>query len=95
MSKNNFYTFEELKDFTNNFTDLTIINVTKFIETKTNKKHTVIERQLVCDLNKQLFDNTIAVFEIQKFLNEIWSKVTVKNNITIDRWKEQLKIFET
>lgn len=70
----NFYTFEELKDFSNNFTDLSILNVSAFIETKTDRKYTVIERKMLYDLNKQLFDNNIAVFEIQSFLNDIWEK---------------------
>lgn len=90
----NLYTFEELKDFTNNFTDRNIINLTKFVEVKTNKKYVIVERQLVCDLNKQLFENNIAVFDISKFLNEIWAKVTEKNHLVVGRWKEVLKDFE-
>jgi hypothetical protein len=72
LLNDNFYTFEELKDFTNNFTNLSIINISVFIETKTNRKYGVIERKMLCDLNKQLFDNNIAMFDIQKFLNDIW-----------------------
>jgi hypothetical protein len=70
----NFYTYEELKDFTNNFTDRTIINVSAFIKTKTNKEYSVVKRKMLYDLNKQLFENNIAVFDIQKFLNEQWAK---------------------
>ncbi len=118
MSKENFYTFEELKDFTNNFTDRTIINVSAFIETKTNREYSVVKRKMLYDLNKRLFENNIAAFDIQKFLNEqwaktkeyeltkeiskninnflveTWAKVTEKNHLIIDRWKEQLKEFE-
>lgn len=72
LLNDNFYTFEELKDFTNNFTNLSIINISVFIETKTNRKYGVIKRKMLCDLNKQLFDNNIAMFDIQKFLNDIW-----------------------
>lgn len=68
----NFYTFQELKDFTNNFTDRSITNVTEFIEIKTIKKYTVIEKQLLCDLNNIIFDYEIAAFDIAKFLNELW-----------------------
>ena len=85
MFENNFYTFEELKNFTNNFTNLTITNITKFIEIKTSKEYVIVK--------KQLFDNTIVVFEIQKLLNDIWFKVTEKNNTITNKWKEQLKDF--
>ena len=93
MSKDNFCTFEELKGFTNDFTDLTITNMTKFVKVQTKSKHTIVERQMVCDLNKQLFENNIAVFDIQKFLNEIWTKITEKNQVVVDRWKNTLKDF--
>jgi hypothetical protein len=92
----NFYTFEELKDFTNNFTDLNIINISKFIEVKTDKEYTVVKRKMVCDLNKQLFENNIAAFDIQKFLNEQWAKTKEYeltkeiskniNNLIIETW---------
>ncbi len=114
----NFYTFEELKDFTNNFTDRSIINLSAFVETKTRKEYTIVPRKLLYDLNKRLFENNLAVFEIQSFLNEIWekykydqrtkvltidimrflsdtwAKVTEKNHLVIDRWKDVLKDFE-
>ena len=90
----NFYTYEEFKNFTNNFTDLNIINISKFIEVKTYNEYAVVKKKMVYDLNKQLFDNNIAVFDISKFLNEIWAKVTEKNHLVIGRWKDELKQFE-
>lgn len=72
MSQDNFYTFQEIKDFTNNFTDLTILNISKFIETKTNNEYAVVKTKMIVDLNEQLFKNNIAVFDIQNFLSEIW-----------------------
>ena len=115
----NFYTFEELKDFTNNFTDRSVLKLSAFVKTKTKGKINIIEKKMLCDLNKQLFDNNMAVFDIQNFLNELWEKnkdnehtkslsddidkflsktwrkVTEKNHLVLDRWKEQLKEFES
>lgn len=76
MSQNNFYTYEELKDFTNNFTDRNITNITKFIETKTKHEYTVVKRKMIVDLHKQLIDNNFVAVDIQRFLNEIWENYT-------------------
>jgi len=72
MSQDNFYTFQELKDFTNNFTDLTILNISKFIETKTNKEYAIVKRKMIVDLHEQFFKNNFVAFDIQRFLSEIW-----------------------
>lgn len=94
----NFYTFEELKDFTNNFTDRTVINISKFIEVKTDKEYAVVKRKMLYDLNKRLFENNIAAFDIQKFLNDQWAKtkdyeLTKEiskniNNFLIETWSK-------
>jgi hypothetical protein len=98
MSQDNLYTFEELKDFTNNFTDRTIINISAFVETKTNREYSVIKRKMLYDLKNALFQNNIAIFDIQRFLNEQWTKTkddpyTKKlsediNNFLIETWSK-------
>ena len=70
----NFYEFDELKNFTNNLTDRTILNITKFIETKTKNEYTVAKRKMIVNLNQHLFENILAIFAIQSFLNEICEK---------------------
>lgn len=70
----NFYTAEELMNFTNNFTDRTIINITAFIEMKTKNEYTVTKKKMIIALIEQLFQNDIAIFDIQRFLNELWTK---------------------
>lgn len=70
----NFYTFEELKDFTNNFTDRSIINLSTFVETKTKGEYVIVQRKMLSELNMRLFENNIAMFDIQRFLNEMYDK---------------------
>ena len=70
MSIQNICTPQELKEFADS-TELTIDNFSKFIENKTNQKHLIVQREFVKDLSKQLFDNTICIFDINKFLNEV------------------------
>jgi hypothetical protein len=74
MSPDNSYTFQELKDFTNDFTDLTILNISNFIEVQTKSKYAVVERKMIVDLTKQFFNNNMAMFKIQSFLYEVWNK---------------------
>jgi hypothetical protein len=94
MSTQNICTPQELKKFADS-TELTIDNLSKFIAGKTNQKHLIIQRELVKDLNKQLFDNTVCIFDINRFLNEVWDKVVSTNRATTDKWKESLELLES
>ena len=70
--QDNFYTYEEIRDFTNNFTDRSIINFSAFVESKTNKEYSIVKKKMLYDLNKRLFDNNMAGIDIQTFLNSIY-----------------------
>lgn len=93
MSIHNICTPQELKEFANT-TELTIDNLSKFIENKTAQKYLIVQKEFVKDLSKQLLNNTICIFDINKFLNEVWEKVIRTNQNTTDKWKESLKVFE-
>jgi len=45
-------------------------------------------------LSKQLFDNTLHIFDINKFINDTWVKIVSTNKTTTDKWKNELKEFE-
>jgi hypothetical protein len=90
----NFYTFEELKDFTNNFTDLNLINLTKFIELKTNNQHTIVTGEFIKDMNRQFLNNKISIFDFVRLTNEKWDELVKKNEKLIDKHKEILAKFD-
>jgi hypothetical protein len=94
MSTNNICTSQELKKFADS-TRLTIDNFSKFIESKTNQKYLIVQREFITDLNKQLFNNTICILDIKEFLSEVWEKVAKTNQTISDKWRESLKILET
>lgn len=86
-------TAEELRYFADN-SKLTINELSKFIEVKTNKQYVIVQKEFVKAISNQLFNNTLHIFEINKFLNEIWAKIVSTNQTTTDKWKEHLKVFE-
>ena len=92
--QNNFYTYEELQNFTNNFTNCSITNIAKFIETKTSKKYRVVENELMTDLTQQLEDNNQVVLDIKLFTMDIWEKVNLQNRNTINKWHKELEEFD-
>jgi hypothetical protein len=94
MSPNNFYTFQELKDFTNNFTDLNIINLTKFVEVKTNNQHTIVTGEFIKDMNRQFLDNKISIFDFVRLTNEKWEELIIKNEKLVEKHKETLNKFD-
>ena len=93
MSKENFYTYEELKSFTNNFTDLNLINLTKFIEVKTNNQHTIVSGEFIKDVNWQFLNNRTFIFDFVRLTNEKWDELVKKNEKLIDKHKETLSQF--
>ncbi len=59
--KDNFYIFRELKALTNNFTDLNLINLTKFIEAKTDNQYTVVSGEFIKDANWQFLNHRLFI----------------------------------
>ena len=90
----NFYTFDELKAFTNNFTDLNILNLTKFVEVKTNNQHTIVSGEFIKDMNRQFLNNKIAIFDFVRLTNEKWEELVTKNEKLIERHKAILSKFD-
>ena len=86
------FTAEELNQFSK--TPSTIIELSNIIDDKTNGRFVIITKEFVEDISKQLFDNTLRIYDINNFLNEIWTKVVSTNQPTTDKWKEELKQFE-
>jgi len=84
---------QELREFANT-PEITITNLSKFIEDKTNQQYIIVQKDFVKALNKQLLDNNRHIFEINRFINGIWAKIVSTNNNTTDKWKEYLKFFE-
>ena len=91
---NNFYTFEEIRDFTNNFTDLNLINITKFIELKTMGKYTVVPSEFVKDVNKQFLDNKMLIFKFAGLTNDLWEELKADNEKVIKKHEETLNKFD-
>lgn len=94
MSKENSCTFEELKAFTNNFTDLSILNLTKFVEVKTNSQHTIVSGEFIKDMNKQFLNNKMAIFDFVRLTHEKWDELVKKNEKLIERHASTLSKFD-
>ena len=94
MLLNNFYKFKELKDFTNNFTDLNIEKLTKFVEAKTNNQHTIVTGEFIKDVNRQFLNNKIFIFDFVRLTNEKWDELVIKNEKLIEKHKETLSKFD-
>lgn len=93
MSDQIIFTAEELKQFSKT-APLTVIELSKFIESKTGQKYVVVQKDFVKAISKQLFDNTLHIFDINRFLNDIWSNVVTENQATTDKWKKELELLE-
>ena len=93
MSQENFYTYEELKKFTNNFTDLNLVNLTKFIEVKTNNQCAIVSGEFIKDMNWQFLNNKTLIFDFVRLTNEKWDELVTKNEKLIEKHKETLNKF--
>lgn len=93
MSYQNICTSQELKEFANT-SPLTITELSKFIEIKTNQQYIIVQKDFVKAISNQLDNNTLYIFEINNFINEIWAKIVSTNQQTTDEWKEHLKAFK-
>lgn len=92
MSNQITFTVEELKQFSKT-SPFTIYELSKFIESKTGQQYVIVQKNFVKAISKQLFNNTLHIFDINKFLNEVWLKVVTENKATTDKWKEDLQSF--
>jgi hypothetical protein len=90
----NFYTYKEIKDFTNNFKDSNLVNLTKFVEVKTNNQHTIVTGEFVKDMNRQFLNNKMAIFDFVRLTNEKWDELVKKNEKLIEKHKETLSKFD-
>jgi len=86
-------TAEELEHFYR-ISPITINELSKFIESKTERQYVIVQKDFVKAISNQLDSNTFHIFEINKFINDIWTKIVSTNQLTTDKWKEELKIFK-
>ena len=45
-------------------------------------------------ISGQLFNNTVYIIDINKFINDSWVKLVQTNQATTDKWKEDLQLFK-
>jgi hypothetical protein len=93
MTIKNICTSQELKEFATT-SEITISKLSKFIESKTSQQYVIVQKDFVKAISKQLFDNTLHIFDINKFINDTWVKIVSTNQTTRDKWKNELKEFE-
>ena len=93
MTIQNICTSQELKEFAT-ASEITINELSKFIEDKTSQQYVIVQKDFVKAISNQLFNNTLHIFDINKFLSDIWSKVVEENQATTDKWKNELSTFE-
>ena len=89
----NICTSQELREFANT-SEITITELSKFIENKTSQQYVIIQKDFVKAISKQLDSNTFYIVEINKFINDSWVKLVKTNQETTDKWKELLKVFK-
>jgi hypothetical protein len=89
----NICTSQELKDFANT-SEITITELSKFIENKTSQQYVIVQKDFVKAISDQLFNNTVYIIDINKFINDSWVKLVKTNQATTDKWKKLLKAFE-
>ena len=93
MTIQNICTSQELKEFAT-ASEITINELSKFIESKTSQQYVIVQKDFIKAISKQLFNNTLHIFDINKFLNDVWSKIVMENQATTDKWKNELSLFE-
>ena len=83
----NICTSQELREFANT-SEITITELSKFIENKTSQQYVIVQKDFVKAISNQLFNNTIYIIDINKFINDSWVKLVKTNQTTTDKWKE-------
>jgi len=89
----NICTSQELREFANT-SEITVTELSKFIESKTSQQYVIVQKDFVKAISNQLFNNTVYIIDINKFLNDSWIKIVSSNQAITDKWKEDLKVFE-
>ena len=89
----NICTSQELREFANT-SEITITELSKFIENKTSQQYVIVQKDFVKAISKQLYNNTFYIVEVNKFINNSWIKLVKTNQEVTDKWKELLKVFE-
>ncbi len=89
----NICTSQELREFANT-SEITITELSKFIENKTSQQYVIVQKDFVKAISNQLFNNTVYIIDINKFINDSWVKLVKTNQATTDKWKKSLKDFE-
>ena len=89
----NICTSQELREFANT-SEITITELSKFIENKTSQQYVIVQKDFVKAISNQLFNNTVYIIDINKFINDSWVKLVKTNQATTDKWKKLLKAFE-
>lgn len=89
----NICTSQELREFANT-SEITITELSKFIENKTSQQYVIVQKDFVKAISNQLFNNTVYIIDINKFINDSWVKLVKTNQATTDKWKKLLKTFE-
>ena len=89
----NICTSQELREFANT-SEITITELSKFIENKTSQQYVIVQKDFVKAISKQLDSNTFYIVEVNKFINDSWVKLVKTNQATTDKWKKLLKAFE-
>jgi tetraacyldisaccharide-1-P 4'-kinase len=84
---------QELRDFIDN-SQLTISELSKFIETKTDQKYLITQKDFVKAISRQLLNDTFYIIEVNQFINDNWVKLVKTNQETADKWKRVIKGFE-
>ena len=93
MTIKNICTSQELKEFATT-SEITISELSKFIESKTNQQYAIVQKDFVKAISYQLFSNTTYIIDINKFINDNWVKVVSSNQATTHKWKNELKVFK-
>ena len=70
----NICTSQELREFANT-SEITITELSKFIENKTSQQYVIVQKDFVKAINKQLTSYTIYIVEVNKFINDSWVKL--------------------
>ena len=87
------FTVDELYQFSKT-SPLTIHELSKFIEDKTSQQYVIVQKDFVKAISKQLFNNTVYIIDINKFINDNWVELVSTNQATTDKWKNELSVFE-
>lgn len=85
------FTKEELKQL--EALGLTINALSKLLMSKTNNEYALVARDMVRDLNNQLFNNILYGVKINESLYDSWKNFIKDNRDVADKWEKDLEDF--